>query len=106
MPCYYDSPSEDNQIEIEKRSKERMYFEVLTLLTEEQVEEYEKNDLRQFPKDFNEGLCKICKILTKKQMESVSAYYWNIKWDHKTLYDWHLKHCEDDEKFNKETINE
>ena len=37
-------------------------------------------------------------LLTKEQMEEISAYYYQIKWPHKTLYDWYLKHCEDDEK--------
>lgn len=44
----------------------------------------------------NQLICKICKILTKEQMESILAIYFLIKWKHKTLYDWHIQHCKDD----------
>lgn len=102
MPCYCDIPDENDQIEIERRCKERMYFDAQLQLTREQAQECEKINLKQFPLgDVNYHLCKICKILTKEQMENVIAYYFQIKWPHKTLYDWYIKHCKDDESFNK-----
>lgn len=105
MPCYCDSPDENDQAEIEKRCKENMYFESQSLLTKEQADECEKLGLKMFPfGDINEHLCKICKILTKDQMEKIYAYYFLIKWPHKTLYDWHIQHCKDDEKFNNEDV--
>lgn len=98
MPCYCDYPAEEDQIEIERRAKVRMYFDAQSLLTKEQAHECENNNLKQFPiGNVNEHLCKLCKILTKDQMCNISAYHYMIKWDHKTLYDWHLKHCKDDE---------
>lgn len=102
MPCYCDIPNENDQVEIERRCKVRMYFDAIELITIEQAEECEKNELKQFPLgNVNEHLCKLCKILTKEQMEKVSAYYYGIKWKHESLYDWHLKHCEDDIKYNE-----
>lgn len=106
MPCYCDTPNENDQVEIEKRCKTNMYFDAQSLLTKEQVEECNRQDLRMFPTEkVNDQLCKICKILTKEQMEKVSAYYFQIKWPHKTLYDWHIQHCKDDETFNNNGAN-
>lgn len=107
MPCYYDSPSNSDQVEIERRAKERMYFECQSVLTKDQAIECEKMDLRQFPRDaahLNESLCKICKVLTKEQMKTISAYYQQIEWPHKTLYDWHIRHCIDDDNLKKSLI--
>lgn len=101
MPCYCDIPDEDDQVEIERRAKERMYFDAQAILTPEQVNECDKHYLKGFPiGDLNEHLCKLCKVLSPNQMQEISAYQWNIKWPHKTLYDWHLKHIEDDSKLN------
>lgn len=101
MPCYCDTPDENDQATIEKRAKVNMYFDAVSLLTQEQILEAEKRGLKQIPMgDVNDHLCKICKILTREQMEDISAYYYQIKWPHKTLYDWHIQHCKDDEKFN------
>lgn len=101
MPCYCDTPDETDQVEIEKRCKVNMYFEAQSLLTGQQFEECKRLDLRQFPmNDINKDLCRLCKVLTKEQMESIRAYWHQIKWDHKTLYDWHVQHCKDDEKLN------
>jgi len=95
-------PDEDDQVEIERRCKERMYFDAQYCLTREQVKEAERQQLKQFPiGNVNEHLCKICKILTKEQMEKVGAHYYQIKWAHKTLYDWHIQHCKDDEKMER-----
>lgn len=99
MPCYCDVPDEENQIEIERRCKTEMYFEAQSYLTPEQVIECEKLELKRFPLGaLNEHLCKLCKILTDEQMQKISAHYSNIKWSHKTLYDWHIQHIEDDNK--------
>ena len=106
MPCYCDIPDENDQAEIERRCKERMYFDSQRLLTREQARECEKRHLKAFPMgDLNDHLCKICKVLTKEQMEQISAYYWLIKWKHKTLYDWHVQHCKDDEENEREDNN-
>lgn len=94
MPCYYDTPDESNQIEIEKRAKVRMYFHATAILTPEQIY---NNFICIAPlPDENTGLCTLCKILTEEQMKEISAYYWDIKWPHKTLFDWYMKHLEDD----------
>jgi hypothetical protein len=102
MPCYCDTPDENNQAEIEKRCKTRMYFDVQELLTSEQFDECEKRNLKRFPMiNINEQLCQLCKVITDEQMKKISAYHWQIKWSHKSLYDWHCQHCKDDEVFNK-----
>lgn len=101
MPCYCDSPDEDDQVEIEERAKTRMYFDALCLLTDEQIKKCKKRDIKKIPVgDVNEHLCKLCKILNEEQMKEVSAFCFNIKWPHQTLYDWHLKHIEDDKANN------
>ena len=101
MPCYCDTPDEENQVEIENRCKTNMYFDSQTLLTKEQVKECNEKGIKKFPmEDINKQLCQICKILTKEQMDKISAHYYQIKWSHKTLYDWHLQHCIDDNKHN------
>ncbi len=103
MPCYCDTPDEKDQIEIEKRCKDRMYFDLQQLLTYEQAKECEKQNLKQFPtQNVNEQLCALCKIVTKDQMLKITAFYYQIKWDHKNLYDWYVQHCIDDKNFNKE----
>ena len=97
MPCYNDCPDEDDQVEIERRAKERMYSDSQGLITREQARECEKRGLKLFPlEDINDHLCKLCKVLTQEQMESITAYMYMIKWPHKTLYDWHEQHCKDD----------
>jgi hypothetical protein len=102
MPCYCDIPDEENQAEIEKRCKINMYFDAQYILTKEQVAECEKRGLKRFPlDDVNDHLCKICKVLTEEQMKEIGAYYFQIKWPHKTLYDWYLKHIEDDNSNKK-----
>jgi hypothetical protein len=98
MPCYCDTPDDDDQIEIERRCKVNMYFDAQAILTHKQIEECDRRNLKQFPMDdINNHLCKICQILTKQQMESILAIYFLIKWKHKTLYDWYVQHCKDDE---------
>jgi hypothetical protein len=102
MPCYNDEPREDNQKEIERRCKVNMYFDAISLITKKQAIECEKRNLKQFPLgNINEHLCKLCNVLNKDQMEQVLAYYYQIEWSHKTLYDWHIQHCADDIKFNE-----
>lgn len=97
MPCYCDTPDENDQAEIEKRAKERMYFDGISLLFEEQKNKCKQDKICFVPlPDPNTALCNLCKILTQEQMQGVSAYYYQIKWPHKTLYDWYIKHCEDD----------
>lgn len=99
MPCYCDIPDNDDQEEVERRCKERMYFDSQGLLTKEQVQECEKRHLKAFPMgDINDHLCKLCKVLTEEQMKQIRAYQCQIKWSHKTLYDWHIQHCKDDKK--------
>ena len=99
MPCYCDTPDEKDQVEIERRCKERMYFDVQEILTKEQAQECKRQNLKQFPLgNVNDHLCKICKILTKEQMEKIPAYQYQIKWSYETLNDWYVKHCIDDEK--------
>ena len=94
MACYCDTPSENDQAEIERRAKKRMYFAGTEVLTKDQIE---NNEIKVLPLlDANTALCNLCKILTEEQMKSISAYYWQIKWRHKTLYDWYLKHVKDD----------
>lgn len=94
MPCYCDIPDNKDQAEIERRCKAKMYFDGCLTLTKEQIE---KNEIKLLPfPDENTALCNLCKILKKEQMEKVSAYYYQIKWDHKTLYDWYLQHLKDD----------
>jgi Cdc6-like AAA superfamily ATPase len=99
MPCYCSTPDSKDQEEIERRAKERMYFDAQSLLTQEQIVEGGKRGLKQFPMgDVNDHLCKLCKVLSDEQMKEISAYQWQIEWSHKTLYDWHLQHCIDDKK--------
>lgn len=103
MPCYCDIPDSNDQKEIERRCKERMYFDAQTLLTKEQIDECSKRNIKQFPiGDVNEHLCKLCKVLTDEQMKKISAYQWQIKWNHKTLFDWHEQHKKDDERLNND----
>ena len=105
MPCYCDTPDASDQAEIEARCKKNMYFDATALLTREQAQECELRNLKRFPMgDVNDHLCKLCKVLTKEQMEKVWAYYYQIEWEHKTLYDWHLKHCKDDEAHNDQYL--
>jgi hypothetical protein len=99
MPCYCDTPDEENQAEIEKRCKMTMYLDAPLTMTKEQLQECEKINIKMFPIDnINDQLCKICKIMTKEQMEKISAFYYQIKWPHRTLYDWHLQHCKEDKE--------
>lgn len=103
MPCYCDTPDSENQAEIEKRCKRIMYFDLIEILTDEQKDIGTEKGIKFFPQgDLNEHLCKICKIATREQMKEISAYYYDIEWPHKTLYDWHIQHCKDDINFNKE----
>jgi hypothetical protein len=103
MPCYCDIPEEDDQVEIERRAKERMYFDVQSFMTKKQVMKSHKLKISMFPlPDVNTALCKLCCILDKKTMEKVSAYQYQIKWSHKTLWDWYVQHCKDDRKHNGE----
>lgn len=97
MPCYCDIPDEDDQVEIERRCKERMYFDVQHVMTEEQIQKSQQMNISMFPlPDINTALCKLCSILDKDQLEKISAFQFQIKWKHKTLYDWYLQHCKDD----------
>ena len=102
MPCYCDIPDENDQEEIERRCKVMMYLDAPLIMTKEQLQECERQELKLFPFDhINDQLCKLCKIMSKEQMESIKAYYYEIKWSHKTLYDWHIQHCKDDMKLNE-----
>lgn len=102
MPCYCDVPEENEQVEIERRCKERMYFDSQKLLDINQLNQCEKRKLKRFPiGDVTEHLCKLCEILTDEQMKIVMAYYWQIKWTHKTLFDWYEQHKKDDELMSK-----
>ncbi len=97
MPCYCDIPDEKDQQTIERRCKVNMYFDAQANLTDAQVEECEKLGLKQFPiGDINSLLCKMCTVLSDSQMKEISAYYYHIKWPHKTLYDWNIQHMKDD----------
>ena len=103
MPCYCDTPDEKDQKEIERRCKARMYFDVQSLMTNEQIKLSHEMKMSAVPiPDENTALCKLCSILTKEQMEKIDAYYYQIKWEHKTLYDWYVKHKSDDKKHNSE----
>jgi len=97
MPCYCHTPDSSGQKEIEERCKARMYFLAQSVLTKDQIEECKKNNLKMIPmENVNDHLCKICKILTEEQMKKISAFYFQIEWPHNNLWEWHLKHCEDD----------
>jgi hypothetical protein len=103
MPCYCDTPSKLDQAEIERRCKVNMYFEATGILTKENIDKADNLGLKisQFPlPDPNTALCNICKILDEDQMKSIPAYYFNIEWNHKSLWDWYQKHLIDDEKHN------
>jgi hypothetical protein len=106
MPCYCDSPDDNDQSEIERRGKVRMYFDVQDLMTKEQIEKSQQAKISMFPlPDVNTALCKLCSLLDPEQMKRITAYYWQIKWPHKTLHDWYVQHCKDDlmnESENKE----
>ena len=100
MPCYCDTPDENDQIEIQKRCKVRMYFDATAILTPENLDKAERINIKisQLPlPDPNTALCNICKVLTQEQMKSITAFYYQIKWDYKNLYDWYKQHCKDDE---------
>lgn len=97
MPCYCDTPDKSNQAEIERRCKVRMYFDVQTLMTKEQIKKSQELKISKFPLlDENTALCELCSILNKEQMEEIVAYEYQIEWKHKTLYDWYIQHCKDD----------
>lgn len=97
MPCYCDIPDAEDQVEIERRCKVNMYFDVQSLMTKEQVKKSNEMEISMFPlPDVNTALCQLCSILDKDQMEKISAYWNDIKWPHKTLYDWYVQHCKDD----------
>ena len=101
MPCYCDTPDSSDQAKIENACKKRMYFHAQSVLTLKQECECEKRNLKQFPMDnVNDHLCKICKVLTEEQMKSISAFYDRIEWPHENLFEWHLKHCQDDIEHN------
>lgn len=109
MPCYCDTPDEDDQAEIERRCKVNMYFDVQVVMTNEQKEKANEMNIPSIPinvdgKDENYRLCKLCSILHKEQMEKISAYFFQIKWPHETLYDWYVQHCKDDKEFNSPEI--
>lgn len=96
MPCYCDIPDADDQKEIQRRAKTTMYFDATAILTKEQIAN-NKIGVVPYP-DPNTALCNLCKILTEEQMKSIPAnLYFQIKWPYKTLYEWHLKHVQDDE---------
>lgn len=104
MPCYCDEPDESNQAEIERRCKENMYFDATAILNAENFKKAEELgiEIKKFPlPDANTALCNICKVLTEEQMKSILAYYYQIKWEHKTLLDWYKQHCKDDIEHNK-----
>ena len=105
MPCYCDSPDSEDQIEIQRRCKENMYFDSLYLLTSDQIEKANKMNLKKFPgftaEEVNENLCKLCSIMTKEQMVEISAYYFNIKWKYKNLLGWYAQHLKDDIEYNE-----
>jgi hypothetical protein len=101
MPCYCDIPNEDDQVTIEKRAKTMMYFSAIDILTFDQIK---KNCFGIFIvplPDENTALCNICKFMTEEQMKSIDASFHNIKWAHKTLYDWYSKHLEDDKRIEE-----
>jgi hypothetical protein len=101
MPCYCDIPNETDQIEIERRCKQRMYFDAATLLTNDQIDLCNKKNISAFPlPDVNTALCRLCSVLTQEQMEKVSAYYFGIKWRYKNLHGWYEQHCIDDTLHN------
>jgi hypothetical protein len=101
MPCYCDTPPEDDQAEIQKRCKENMYFDAIGILTKENRNRAEELGIKvcivPLP-DENTALCNICKILTGQQMEKIDAFYPDVKWEHNTLLDWYLQHCKDDKE--------
>lgn len=105
MPCFCNIPYEGSQIGIERLSKIRMYIKAKSVLTKEQLKKFGNVEIEKLSIiHVNEQLCKICKVLTENQMRHISAYYWQIRWPHETLYDWYIQHCKDDEKFNKSLL--
>ena len=101
MPCYYDTPGKSDQIEIQARCKKRMYFDATAILTNDNLEKADKIGIEicQFPlPDPNTALCNICKVLSQEQMQTIDAYYYQIEWEHKSLWDWYQQHCKDDKK--------
>lgn len=102
MPCYCDTPNSKDQAEIERRCKVGMYFAVQGLMSKKQIKKANEFNIGQFPgEDVNQALCNICKLMTENQLKKVSAYYYEIKWPHKTLYDWYVTHVADDKEHNK-----
>jgi hypothetical protein len=83
-----------------------MYFYVQGLMTEDQLKKAQEMKVSKFPgfsaMEINERLCALCSILDKEQMEKIPAFYYQIKWKHKTLYDWYIQHCKDDIAHNKD----
>ena len=92
MPCYCDTPSEENQAEIERRAKVNMCRDAVSVLEKRPGCDIKIGELFE-P---NTLLCKLCKRLSEDEMKSISAFWYQIKWPHKTLYDWHKQHLEDD----------
>lgn len=104
MPCYCDIPDECDQAEIQKRVKTRMYFDAISTLNSENLYKAKLLDIKicQVPlPDPNTALCNICKVLIQEQMQRISAYYYQIKWEHRTLWDWYQQHCKDDLENNE-----
>lgn len=95
--------NEEEQAEIERRCKLRMYFGCQAILTKEQMSSEKHKNLEMFPFDpINTMLCTVCSIMTEEQMKNISAWHYNIKWTHRTLHDWYIQHCKDDAEFNEE----
>jgi hypothetical protein len=97
MACYCSTPDSDDQVEIERRCKVRMYFDVQEVMTVQQIDKSIEMKISKFPLDNeNTRLCQLCSILDKETMEKVSAWCYDIKWEYETLYDWYIQHCKDD----------
>lgn len=107
MPCYCDVPNESDQVEIQRRCKVGMYFDALGILNSYNLEKAKLLDVKitstPVP-DPNTALCNICKVLSKEQMQSITAFYHQIKWEYKSLWNWYQQHCKDDFEKNENNL--
>lgn len=70
-----------------------MFFKVQQfILIPEEIERVKNSGISGIP-DGQYSLCQLCSLLSKKTMLKCSAYRYNIRWKHKTLWGWYADHC-------------
>lgn len=107
MPCYCDIPDESDQAEIQARCKVKMYFDAVNILNSNNLAKAKLLGVKILSvpvPDANTALCNICKVLNQEQMQSIDAFYYQIKWSHKSLWDWYQQHCKDDLEKNENNL--